>query len=152
MRYYEDFEVGSRYPLSGSYDITEEEIIEFASRWDPQPFHIDKAAAEKSIFGGIVACSSHIITASIAIATTNPQDASAAVSNLGFKEIRMIAPVRPGDSLHSVEEILHSRLSASRPDCGIVTFQNDIYNQREEMVASFQTSALFRCKSGQNAP
>jgi acyl dehydratase len=146
MRYYEDFEVGSRYPLTGSYDISEEEIIEFASRWDPQPFHIDKTAAKDSIFGGIVACSSHIITASIAIATTNPQDAAAAVSNLGFKEIRMIAPVRAGDTLHSIEEILEKRLSASRPNCGIVTSQNDIYNQRDEIVASFQTSALFLCR------
>ena len=144
MRYYEDFEVGSRYRLSGSYSMTEEEIVEFARRWDPQPFHVDREAARASIFGGIVACSSHIITASIAIATTDDRQASAAVSNLGFKEIRMAAPVRPGDTLVSVEEILEKRRSKSRPDCGIVTFRNDIHNQSGEMVASFQTVAMFR--------
>jgi acyl dehydratase len=143
MRYYEDFLPGKRYRLPGSYHFTEEEIIEFAGRWDPQPFHIDKSAAADSIFGGLVACSSHIITASIAIAVTDPENESAAVSNLGFKEIRMAAPVRPDDTLYSVEDILETRLSNSRPECGIVVFRNDIYNQRDEMVASFQTAALF---------
>ncbi|MDX1736335.1 MAG: MaoC/PaaZ C-terminal domain-containing protein [Halioglobus sp.] len=146
MKYYEDFKVGERCTLKGSYHITREEIIEFASRWDPQPFHIDEQAARDSIFGGIVACSSHILTASIAIATTSEQEASAAVSNLGFKEIRMLAPVRPGDTLISVEEILEKRLSKRYPGCGIVTFIDDIYNQHDERVATFQTSALFRCR------
>ena len=143
MRYYEDFIAGATYRLPGSYHFTEDEIIEFAQRWDPQPFHTDKNAAAESIFGGLVACSSHIITASIAIAVTNAENESAAVSNLGFKEIRMVAPVRPGDTLYSVEEILETRLSNSRPDCGIVVFRNDIYNQRDELAASFQTAALF---------
>ena len=143
MRYFEDFIPGKRYRLPGSYHFTQEEIVEFASRWDPQPFHIDPAAAKDSIFAGIVACSSHIITAAIAIAVTEPENESAAVSNLGFEKIRMAAPVRPGDTLYSVEEILETRVSNSRPDCGIVSFRNDIYNQSDEMVASIQTAALF---------
>lgn len=148
MRYYEDFQPGKSYRLPGSYHFTEDEIIEFATRWDPQPFHIDRTAAADSIFGGIVACSSHIITASIAIAVTEPENESAAVSNLGFKEIRMAAPVRPGDTLYSVEEILETRVSKSRPDCGIVVFRNDIHNQHDKMVASFQTAALFLRRPG----
>jgi acyl dehydratase len=146
MKYYEDFKTGVRYQLAGAYHMSEAEIIEFARRWDPQPFHIDAEAASASIFGGIVACSSHIITASIAIATTSPQEASAAVTNLGFKEIRMLAPVRPGDTLTSMEEVLDKRLSRSYEHCGIVTFLDDIYNQHGEQVATFQTAALFRCR------
>ena len=72
MRYFEDFIPGERYRLPGSHHFTEEEIMEFAGRWDPQPFHIDREAAADSIFGGVVACSSHIIAASIAIAVTEP--------------------------------------------------------------------------------
>jgi acyl dehydratase len=146
MRYFEDFEIGSRKTLPGGYPFSEAEIIEFASRWDPQPFHIDPEAAKESIFGGIVACSSHIITASISIAATDPTDTTAAVSALGFKEIGIIAPVRPGDTLSSVEDVLATRLSNSRPGCGIVTFLNEIFNQNDELVCRFQTAALIRCK------
>ena len=143
MLYFEDVTLGEEIIFDAVYHVTEEEIIEVGNRWDPQPFHIDPAAAKDSIFGGIVACSSHIITAAIAIAVTEPENESAAVSNLGFEKIRMAAPVRPGDTLYSVEEILETRVSNSRPDCGIVSFRNDIYNQSDEMVASIQTAALF---------
>ena len=148
MRYFEDFVPGERYRLPGSHHFTEKEITEFAGRWDPQPFHIDREAAAASIFGGVVACSSHIIAAAIAIAVTDPANESAAVSNLGFKEIRMAAPVRPGDTLYSVEEILETRVSKSRPECGIVSFVNEIYNQADELVCSLQTAALFLRREG----
>ena len=146
MRYFEDFEIGKRLSFQDDYQFTETDIIEFARRWDPQPFHIDKEAAAKSLFGGIVACSSHIITASIGIAAHDPAQATAAVSALGFKEIRILAPVRPGDTLTSVEDVLEKRLSKSHSGCGIISFGNDIFNQDEILVCSFQTAAIIKCR------
>ncbi|MFT4519661.1 MAG: acyl dehydratase [Halioglobus sp.] len=148
MRYFEDFEAGSVYPLEGRHQFSEEDIIEFATRWDPQPFHIDSAAAAESIFGGIVACSSHIIAAAISVASDESGEPSAAISALGFKEIKMAAPVRPDDVIRSEEQVLETRLSKSRPGAGIVSFRNDIYNQNNEMVATFQTAALMKCRGG----
>lgn len=146
MRYFEDFIVGSRIALQGSHQFSEQEIIEFASRWDPQPFHIDRQAAAESIFGGIVACSSHIITASISIPAQEDDGGTAAVSALGFKEIKLFSPVRPGDTISSFEEVLEARLSKSHPGCGIVAFRNSISNQKDELVIRFETAALFKCR------
>lgn len=146
MRYFEDFEVGIKREVKGSYHFTESEIVDFATRWDPQPFHIDKAAAEKSMFKGLVACSSHIITASMSIGLTSESEKSAAVSALGFSEMRVILPVRPGDTLRSVEEFTETRLSNSHPGCGIVNCQVEVFNQRDELVFAFQTAALMKCR------
>jgi acyl dehydratase len=147
MRYFEDFVTGSQVTLKGDYHFSEDEIIEFASRWDPQPFHVDGQAAAESIFGGIVACSSHILTAAISIAATNDETGTAAVSALGFREIKLFSPVRPGDTLSSVEEVLETRLSKSYPGCGIVVFLNSIFNQRDELVIRFEGAALVRCRA-----
>jgi acyl dehydratase len=147
MRYFEDFAIGNKVRLDGSYHFTEDEIVEFASRWDPQPFHVDRAAAAASMFGGIVACSSHIITACISIAATDDDMGVAAVSALGFREIKLFAPVRPGDTVYSVEEVKETRLSRSRPGCGIVVFLNSIFNQRDELVIRFEGAALIRCRA-----
>lgn len=146
MRYFEDFVPGNKVKMKGGYDFSEDEIIEFASRWDPQPFHVDREAAADSIFGGIVACSSHIIAAAISIGNMDDESASAAVSALGFREIKLFAPVRPGDTLSSVEEVLDTRLSKSRPGCGIVVFRNSNFNQRDELVIRFEVAALVRCR------
>ena len=119
--------------------------MEFASRWDPQPFHIDRDAAADSIFGGIVACSSHIIAASISLPMKDDGNATAAVSALGFREMKLFAPVRPGDTISTFEEVLETRLSKSRPGCGIVVFRDSISNQKDELVMRFETAALMKC-------
>lgn len=146
MRYFEDYTVGSKTRLKTSYQFTEEEIIEFATRWDPQPFHVNIEEAKESIFDGIVACSSHIIAASIRVASLDEETKTAAVSALGFKEIKLFAPVRPGDTLYSEEEVLEVRLSNSRPGCGIVVARNSMHNQHDELVLNLQAAALVECR------
>ena len=120
--------------------------MEFATRWDPQPFHIDRDAAADSIFGGIVACSSHIIAASISLPMKDDGNATAAVSALGFREMKLFAPVRPEDTISTFEEVLETRLSKSRPGCGIVVFRDSISNQKDELVMRFETAALMKCR------
>lgn len=147
MRYFEDFVVGSCRFFTGSYEVTEQEIIEVGNRWDPQPFHIDAAAAQQSIFGGLVASSVHLFA--MAVSLGNHVDAEhkcAAVSALGFNNMKLHAPARPGDQLRLKEIVGNCRPSNSRPDCGIVEVRNELYNQHETLIFSFESAALMqRC-------
>ena len=144
MRYFEDFNVGDSKTFKDTYLFTEEEIIEVGQRWDPQPFHVDKEAAKQSMFGGIVAASVHLFAAYCRIGVKELP--AAAVSALGFNNLKMLMPVRPGDVLRKTETVLEARLSNSRPDCGILSMQADLHNQRDELVFTAETAFIIRCK------
>ncbi len=147
MRYFEDFVVGSVDEKSETYLVTQDEIIEMAERWDPQPFHVDPIAAADSVFGGLVACSAHLFAISCALHSKVPsEEKTAAVSALGFDELRLHAPVRPGDELRARSEITDVRLSRSRPGIGIVSSRGELRNQRDEVVFSLASAALIRCR------
>lgn len=135
MRYYEDLIEGEEIVFTNHYDVTETEIIEVASRWDPQPFHTDKATAEASIFGGLTASSVHLFAMMVGIGTRDKgTDPICAVSVLGFNNMRMLKPARPGDVLKVRSTIKKLRLSNSRPECGIVETTNTMFNQHNETV------------------
>lgn len=147
MRYFEDFVVGSVDEKSETYLVTQDEIIEMAERFDPQPFHTDPVAAADSVFGGLVACSAHVFAISCALHSKVPDDEkTAAVSALGFDELRLSAPVRPGDALRARSEITAVRRSQSRPGIGIVSSRGELLNQRDEVVFSLASAALIRCR------
>lgn len=147
MRYFEDFVVGSVDEKPDTYLVTQAEIIEMAERWDPQPFHTDPVAAVDSVFGGLVACSAHVFAISCALHSKVPaEERTAAVSALGFDELRLHAPVRPGDELRARSTITDVRLSRSRPGVGIVTSRGELLNQRDEAVFSLASAALIRCR------
>jgi acyl dehydratase len=141
MFYLEDFEAGKWYESRESYLVTEDEIIEVARRWDPQPFHIDREAASKSLFGGLVACSAHLFAIASWLAH-HMEDSTAAVAGLGWDKIRIHAPVMAGDRISCRVQCLESRPSDSQPDCGVVTVRNELYNQRGELVYTAQCSFL----------
>ncbi len=147
MRYFEDFVVGSVDEKPVTYLVTEAEIIEIAERFDPQPFHVDPVAAADSVFGGLVACSAHLFAISCSLASkVPPVEKTAAVSALGFDELRLHAPVRPGDELRGRSTITDLRLSRSRPGVGIVSSRSEMLNQRDEVVFSVAGAALIRCR------
>lgn len=141
MYYMEDFEVGTSYELKGRYIITEDEIMEIGQRWDPQPFHIDREAASNSVFGGLIACSIHLF-AIVCWFSHQLDEPVAAVAGLGWDKVRMHTPVKAGDEISCQVKILEARLSNSRPDCGVITVQNDLFSQRNELVYSAQNSFL----------
>ena len=143
IKYLEDYAPGDTAEVDASYLVREEEIIEVGSRWDPQPFHTDKEAAEKSFFGGLVASSVHLFAASVWLAN-HMNTRAAAVTALGFKELSWHAPARPGDRLSLRCETLSARESKSRPDCGVVENRSEISNQDGELVFSFIGAALIR--------
>jgi acyl dehydratase len=145
MKYLEDFQVGEKQLARGDYLVTEEEIVEFGTRFDPQPFHTDPVAAADSIFGSLVASSVHLFAISVSL-SRHLGEPAAAVSALGFDEVRMLAPARPGDRLRLRCETLGARRSRSRPDCGVIESRSELYNQRGENVMSYRGAFLVRAR------
>lgn len=140
MKHFEDYVVGGTF-TAGEYVVTKEEIIEFATKWDPQPFHVDEEAAGRSAFGGLVACGCH--TVSIAIWLLNSETIRPKIlAGLGWDELRFPSPVRPGDRLSVTVECLGKRESASKPDCGIVRTRCILSNQNREPVLQFTDAIL----------
>jgi len=125
---FDDLRVGTVLSSTEPYEITRDEIVEIAQRFDPQPFHLDDEAAPASQFGGLVASGVHTLAASIRLGA-GEAPATAAVAGLGMDEIRMLLPVRPGDRLQQTTEITELRPSASRPDRGIVRGKRTVRNQ-----------------------
>ena len=144
-RYFEDFRPGDVLEL-GSHAVTEDEIVAFARQWDPQPFHVDPEAAAASEFGGLIASTVHIFAMDVALGVKSTP--TAAVAALGFDNMRTIAPVRPGDVLTKVNEVIARRPSNSRPGIGVVTFRDTLHNQHGEPVFTFENTALIRMRSG----
>ena len=138
--YFEDFTIGSTRGFGG-YEVTKEEIIEFASRWDPQPFHVDEAVAQASVFGGLTASACHTF-AIISVLTSRHPDVIKTVAALGFEEMRFPNPVRPGDRLSFVSECIARRESRSRPTIGIVTTRGMLKNQDGLPVLTMQTTFM----------
>ena len=145
LGYYEDLVVGDVQRFDQGYTVTEQELVEVASRWDPQPFHVDPVAAKASMFGGLVASSVHVFAIWVALGMEDPDKRSAAISALGFNHMKMREPIRPGDTLRSVATLKEKRLSQSRPHCGIVTMANEMFNQDNVLVFSIEHSYLIKC-------
>jgi acyl dehydratase len=125
---FDDIAVGLVLSAQEPYEVTAEEIVEVAGRWDPQPFHLDEAAAAASHFGGLVASGLHTIAASIALGAREVP-ATAALAGLGMDELRFVRPVRPGDRLQQTTEVIELRPSESRPDRGIVRGRRTVTRQ-----------------------
>lgn len=131
--YFEDLHPGMKFNSDRSYNITAEEIKEFAAKYDPQPFHLDEAAAEKTFFKGLAA--SGWMTAAIVMRLrVESTPIAGGMVGAGVEEIRFMQPVRPGDSLRTEAEILGVRRSSSRPSVGVVRSRTIVFNQRDEIV------------------
>ena len=144
--FFEDFEVGASVEF-GAYHVTAEEIIDFASKYDPQPFHLSEEAGKAMHFGGLCASGWHTCAMSMRMTVDNfPEGESGSLGSPGIDEIRWTKPVFPGDTLRIKNTILDTRESRSRPDMGSVFMQNEIYNQHDELVMSYKPIVLFRKK------
>jgi acyl dehydratase len=149
MRYFEDLSVGDEKTFEEEYHVSEQEIIEMGRRWDPQPFHIDPVAAKASMFGGLVASSAHIFCIFVSMGNQEiDRDKNvAAASALGFDKLRWHAPVRPGDVLRIEDRVIAVRESKSRPELGICTIANRLFNQRGETVFTLESTFLAKKRS-----
>ena len=143
--YFEDFEVGDSRK-AGPYFVSKDEIIQFAKQYDPRPFHIDEAAAARSIFAGLSASAAH--TFAIFISLTNKfQPPVRVIALLGYDELRLPNAVRPGDNLFLESTTLEKRESKSKPDRGIVRSQGRLRNQKGETVLQCVYSVLVERRS-----
>ncbi len=141
----EDLEVGLRMQ-AGDYRVSKEEVVSFASIWDPQPFHIDEEAARASVYGGLTACSAHIFAVFSKVSNMLPRRA-AAIGALGFDELRIPQPLRAGDTVRVVSECIEVRRSARKPDRGIVTFHAQLLNQSDTVVFSAKSTVMVKSRA-----
>jgi acyl dehydratase len=148
--YWEDFKTGETITM-GSFSLSEADIVDFARRYDPQPFHIDKAVAEKSFYGGLIASGWHTCCAVMRLMCDSYLLDSASLGSPGMEELRWLRPVRPGDVLTAKRTILDSRPSLSKPDMGIVKSKWEIFNQHDECVMSMTGLQMFRRRAPRSA-
>ena len=135
MKYWEDFKVGESTDL-GSHSMTEAEILTFARKYDPQPFHIDEVAARNTLFGGLAASGWHTACTMMQLIVGGGLPIAGGIIGTGG-ELLWTKPVRPGDTLHVECEILEITPSRSKPDRGTVVVRCVTLNQHGEMVQSF---------------
>lgn len=141
VRWFDDFSVGETFTTRG-VTVSEAAILGFALQYDPQRFHLDVEAARESPYGGLIASGFHTMVLAFRMFTHLGLMDHCSIGSPGMDEIRWLAPVRPGDTLHVVVEVLESRVSRSKPDRGIVLLDYAVRNQRDETVMTFKINAL----------
>jgi acyl dehydratase len=141
-RYFEDFAVGEVTKPAGRVRVDKDEIIAFAKKYDPQPFHIDEEAAKHSIFGRLVASGWHTAAITMSLIARNEERPAAGTIGLGFESMQWPRPVLPGDELRIESEIIDLRPSKSRPDRGLMKVRTRTLNQNSEVVQDLTASIM----------
>jgi acyl dehydratase len=144
-RYFEDYVPGAVHEL-GSFAVSEEEIIDFGKRYVPLPYHTDKEAAKKSIYGGLIASGWHTAALMMRIYSENYLSKVANLGSPGGDELRWDKPVFAGDKLSVRATVLETRRFESRPDRGIVRTFIEVSNQKREVVMSMKMVNLVRSR------
>ncbi len=148
MRYLEDLVVGEMASF-GAHRVTREEVLEFASRYDPQPFHLSDEAAAETQFGRLAASGWHTAAMTMAMLVAHWQaHPQAGLGSPGLDELRWLRPVYPGDTLRCETELLAKRASATRPELGITKARTTVFNQNGEPVMTFVANGLIRARTG----
>jgi len=132
--HYEDFPEGLVIPL-GSYHLSKEEVIAFAREWDPQPFHVDEDAAERSVLGGLAASGWQANAILIRLSVDGYANRSAAMASNSMEECRWLRPVFAGETLTGRATVLSRRISAKRPEMGILKMKFELLNAQGELKA-----------------
>jgi acyl dehydratase len=144
MRYFEDLEIGAE-TYFGSYNVTREEVLEFAHKYDPQPFHISDEEAAKTHFGQIAASGWHTGAMAMAVIARHVvKDEQAGLGSPGIDELRWLKPVYPGDTLHVRGKILEKTPSRSKPHMGSFRTETTVTNQDGVPVMRFTSIVLIR--------
>ena len=142
MQYFEDIEVGSTQSF-GSYAVTREEVIEFARKFDPQPFHLSDEAAAKTHFGRLSASGWHTCGMVMSMVVANLKaNEQAGLGSPGIDELRWLKPVFPGDTLRCESEVVDKRASQSRPEMGSYRSKMTVLNQDDVAVLTFVSIGL----------
>jgi acyl dehydratase len=128
---------------TGSYEVTQAEVLEFARRYDPQWFHADPDAAKQSRFGGLIASGWHTCGIAMRLLVDAVLFDSESFASPGLQYVKWSNPVRPGDLIRVRAEVIDSRLSETRPSLGIVRWRWIALNQHDAMVLDLEATSLF---------
>lgn len=144
-RYFEDYVVGTVRGF-GSITVEEAEVIDFARRFDPQPFHTDPEAARQSIYGHLIASGWHTAGLMMRLLVEHYLSPGASLGSPGVDELRWLKPVRPGDTLSVRVTVLEAAVSRSKPDRGLVRSHVEVLNQHGEVVMTMKAMNIVRCR------
>jgi acyl dehydratase len=147
MLTFSDFPVGATGTLPPKL-VTREEVQAFAREFDPQPMHLDEAAAAKTLLGGIAASGWHSCAMLMRMICDGFLNNSAGMGSPGLSEVRWLKPVRPGDTLTATYAVAEARISKSRPDMGVCRFLYDVKNQDGVSVMTWDCVHFFACDGG----
>ena len=142
-RYLDDFDVGETF-VSPGITVTESDIIEFALKYDPQSFHLDVNAASESLYGGLIASGFQTMALCFRLFIQSGMLADSSMGSPGIDELRFLAPVRPGDTLHTENEVIEVKPSRSKDDRGILRLKYVAINQHGDAVLSFVLNHLLK--------
>jgi acyl dehydratase len=145
-RYFEDYTVGLVDEF-GEVEVTAEEIVAFARRYDPQAMHTDAEASARGPFGGLIASGWHTAAMVMRLFVEHYLSRVATLPSPGIDELRWVLPVRPGDRLRVRVTVTEARRSRSKPDRGIVRSLVEVLNQRDEVVMTQRPMNLMRCRA-----
>ncbi|WP_425230496.1 MaoC family dehydratase [Sphingomonas sp.] len=146
MQYYEDLIVGATSSF-GRYEVTREEVIAFAAKFDPQPFHLSDEEAAQTHFGRLSASGWHTCAMTMAMLVENLKaHAQAGLGSPGIDELKWLKPVYPGDVLRCESELLEKRVSAKRPEMGIFKTRLTVFNQDDVPVMRYLSNGLIRTR------
>jgi acyl dehydratase len=141
--YWEDFAVGQVRDL-GSISVTREDIIGFAKQFDPQPFHLNDAAGEASVFGGLCASGWHTCSLAMRLMVTNFLHETASLGSPGLENIQWKKPVYPNDTLRLQTTVLETKPMGRRPDVGMTRNLWEMFNQHGDKVLNMEGWGMFR--------
>jgi acyl dehydratase len=146
-RFFEDFPVGA-YAECGAVRVTADEIMTFATRYDPQPFHTDAEAAKRWPYGGLIASGWHTAAMAMRLVVDHFIDGETSLGSPGLGPIRWKLPVRPDDVLRVAVRVTEARRSTSKPDRGTIVFELTVRNARDEVVMVIENwAAIIRART-----
>lgn len=147
--FFEDIEIGEKKVL-GEHYVDKDEIVEFAKKWDPQPFHVDEEIAKTHPFGGLTASSNYTLCIITLLAQMQETPDVANLGLLEYERVKILNPVRPGDRLTVLAEHIEKRESQTKPDRGILRTLVEVRNQNGELNLSYIATVMIARRSSVN--
>lgn len=148
---FEDFPPG-HFGTFGPRHVTREEMIAFATEFDPQPMHLDEEAAKRSMLNGLSGSGWHLCSIAMRMMFDGYIGRTASLGSPGVNEMRWLAPFRPGDDLTIDVEVVEARVSRSRPETGIVTFKSRVRNAAGQLLAEMVSPIIVKRRAALAAP
>lgn len=142
MKFFEDLAVGDVFESPNPYHVTADDITSYAAQWDPMPYHLDEAEAQKTVVGQLFAPAMFTLSLSTKLTHDTKYYELSTMAGLGIDEVRMPKPVLVADQLKVKVTVVSMRESQSKPGLGVITTKNEMLNQNGEVVLSYLLSGL----------